>query len=84
MELIIDPTGDTRCVYDEQINLASLGNLNIRRASHVEPNDQGEWMADMSPVDGPTLGPFSSRSIALEAEQRWLSQHWLEQPQSSP
>ena len=84
MELIIDPTGDTRCVYNEQINLASLGELNIRRASHVEPNDQGKWIADMSPVEGPTLGPFDSRSIALEAEQRWLSQHWLDQSPPSP
>jgi hypothetical protein len=26
----------------------------------------------MGPVDGPVLGPFRSRSEALEAEREWL------------
>ena len=30
--------------------------------SHVEPVTGGQWVADMKPVDGPLLGPFSMRS----------------------
>ena len=37
MDLVIMPTGEVRCVYDEAIDLHQLGALDIRRASHVEP-----------------------------------------------
>ena len=30
------------------------------------------WTADMSPVGGPILGPFSFRYEALKAERDWL------------
>ena len=30
------------------------------------------WFADLGPSHGPVLGPFQSRSAALEAERRWL------------
>jgi hypothetical protein len=43
----------------------------------VEPTSGGKWIADMKPVDGPVLGPFSMRSQALAAERRWLEKHWL-------
>jgi hypothetical protein len=33
----------------------------------------------MSPVHGPVLGPFPSRSDALTAERQWLEAHWLTQ-----
>ena len=77
MQLIIDPAGTVRCVYDETIDLGTLGHVHIRRGSHVEPDAQGQWFADMSPVDGPTLGPFPTRSKALAAERRWLFVHGL-------
>jgi len=77
MELVIGPQGDMRCVYSETMDLASLGTLSISRGSHVEPNDQGQWMADLSPVNGPVLGPFPQRSEALRAEIAWLHEHWL-------
>ena len=41
-----------------------------RRASHVEPDADGRWWADLSPVAGPRLGPFEVRSAALDAEPR--------------
>lgn len=72
MDLIIEPGGGVRCVYDEMIDLASLGHVHITRASHVEPDHDGKWWADMSPVSGPKLGPFDRRSEALAAEQRWV------------
>ena len=77
MQLVIDSTGDVRCVYDEALPLADFGRLTIQRGSHVEPTDAGRWTADLSPVDGPLLGPFESRSAALDAEREWLEQNWL-------
>jgi hypothetical protein len=75
MELFVAPTGQVRCLYGEEFDLGSLGSLSIRRASHVEPIDNGCWTADLSPIGGPTLGSFAQRSQALEAEVRWIEGH---------
>ena len=64
-------------MYDELLDLRGLGPLMIQRASHVEPNAAGQWTADLSPVHGPLLGPFPTRSEALAAEVHWLRTHWL-------
>jgi hypothetical protein len=72
MELVVNAAGNVRCIYDEELDLRKLGKLQITRASHVEPDAEGYWWADMGPVDGPVLGPYSSRSAALAAERRWL------------
>jgi hypothetical protein len=77
MQLRVDPDGRLRCVYAEDIDLACLGTLTIRRASSVEPDEQGRWWADLAPVQGPRLGPFRLRTQALAAEQEWLNRHWL-------
>src|SRR5689334_13856204 len=77
MEIIIDRGGDGRCIYSETLDLAALGNLDVRRASHCEPDVQGQWWADLSPVSGPKLGPFRKRSLALAAEVDWLRRHVL-------
>ncbi len=77
MELIVPADGSLRCLYDETVDLSALGQVTIRRASHVEPTDQGQWQADLSPVGGPVLGPFTLRSEALAAEVNWLRMHWL-------
>lgn len=77
MQLVITPGGMVRCIYDEAITPSSLGLPVIRRASHVEPDESGQWRADLSPVGGPLLGPFALRSDALAAELLWLESHWL-------
>lgn len=77
MQLVIDPVGGVRCVYDELLPLAELGRLTIARGSHVEPTGAGQWTADLSPVGGPWLGPFAARSDALTAERDWLETNWL-------
>ena len=77
MQLVIKPDGAVRCVYGEEIDLHTLGRPAISRGSHVEPDQQGRWFADMSPVGGPKLGPFDLRSDALAAESAWLQAHWL-------
>jgi len=38
------------------------------------------WWADMSPVDGPVLGPFTTRDDALKAETEWLLERDLPLP----
>ena len=73
MELVVDAGGDVRCVYGEELDLRELGKLQITRASHVEPDRDGFWWADMGPVNGPVLGPYGSRSEALGAERGWLA-----------
>ena len=76
MDLIIDSDGTIRCLYGEAIDLRLLGKAVVRRASHVEPDEQGRWWGDMSPVGGPRLGPFTRRSEAIEQERLWLDD-WL-------
>jgi len=75
MRLRVDPGGLVTCVYGEAIDLAALGSLTIRRASHVEPDDQGHWWADLAPVGAARLGPFGWRSEALRAAAAWLDEH---------
>jgi len=75
MDLIVAPCGVVTAIYAEAIDLRSLGTTTITRASHVEPDETGQWFAQM--VDGPTLGPFSKRSEALAAEIDWLTRHRL-------
>ncbi|QDT64751.1 hypothetical protein [Calycomorphotria hydatis] len=77
MQLIIQPDGTVRSIYDETLNLSEFGTVIISRASHVEPDAHGQWWADLSPVAGPRLGPFEKRSTALTAESHWLTEHWL-------
>ena len=77
MELVVLPDGIIRAVYAEDLDLKNLGSLVIRRASHVEPDAKGGWLADLSPVSGPVLGPFNRRSEALAAEMAWLEANWL-------
>lgn len=84
MQLVITSDGTLRCVYDEAVDLSSLGRSVISRASHVEPDRDGFWHADLSPVGGPVLGPFTQRSAALVAERGWLETHWLVPGPSHP
>jgi hypothetical protein len=77
MDLIVLPCGTVRANYSEDIELASLGPPTIVRDSYVEPDREGRWLADLAPVSGPVLGPFSRRSDALQAELAWLEANWL-------
>lgn len=77
MQIVILPGGTARCLYDEAVDLSALGRSTISRASHVEPDERCQWLADLGPVGGPRLGPFALRSEALQAERLWLESHWL-------
>jgi len=74
--LVIGPDGEITTLYQEVLDLAALGAQRIERASHVEPDDQGRWWAQI--IDGPLLGPFPFRSAALAAEVEWLLKHRLQ------
>ena len=80
MEIRIKPSGTAMCIYSDALPLSQIGKLSIKRASHVEPNSVGQWMADLSPVGGPVLGPFEFRTDAIVAEVDWLRKHWLLKP----
>ena len=75
MELVVGCDGVARCIYDEALDLREIGKLQITLASHVEPDAEGYWCADMGPVGGPVLGPYGSRTEALGAEREWLLAH---------
>jgi hypothetical protein len=80
MHLLVDVRGRVRCLYAEAIDLSTLGELAIRRASHVEPDRRGRWWADLAPLGGPRLGPFLHRSEALRAEAAWIDAYLFERP----
>jgi hypothetical protein len=84
MNIFIRPDGAAQCLYGEDINLSALGSLEIRRASHVEPDPAkpGYWLADLGPVGGPYLTGFASRSEALAAEAAWLDREMTARPVS--
>lgn len=77
MQLLIEATGKMRCIYSDALDLHLLGRPTIKRASSVEPDDKGHWHADLGSVQGPVLGPCQRRAEALQAERRWLIEHWL-------
>tara|TARA_B100001109_G_scaffold215974_1_gene185193 strand:+ start:769 stop:1032 length:264 start_codon:yes stop_codon:yes gene_type:complete len=83
IDIIISPQGEIRYIYnDALLSLTSLGAATIKRASHVEPCDGG-WQADLGPVNGPILGPFTTRQEALQQEVNWLLQHNIPQPEEA-
>jgi hypothetical protein len=72
MELVVGCDGGVRSTYDEALDPREIGTLKITRASHVEPDRDGFWWADMGPVDRPVLGPYGIRTEALAAERAFI------------
>lgn len=78
--LSIAPEGEIRFLFDDRLApLLELGEARIRRASYVEPMGT-QWCADLSPVNGPLLGPFALRRDALAAEAAWLLERGIPLP----
>ena len=77
MQCIVQPNGTIRCLYTELLDLRVLGNLQITRASSVEPDQSGNWHADLAAAGGPVLGPHAKRSDAIAAEAAWLNANEL-------
>lgn len=72
--------GRVTAVYSDDLRelFELLGGGKIRRASHVEPDEDGRWVADLSPVGGPRLPATDRRSDALGAEREYLQSRLLE------
>ncbi|MCH8148981.1 MAG: hypothetical protein IH987_13545 [Planctomycetes bacterium] len=76
MNVNISGDGTIQFIYSDALQpMLELGKPTVRRASHVEPTDDGRWTADLAPVGGPVIGPFALRKQALEAEIAWLASH---------
>ena len=78
MQMVVQKDGTARFIYGELLDLACLGQVQICRASNVEPDEAGRWWADLSPMAGPMLGPFDRRSDALAEEAAWLENHVID------
>ncbi len=77
-KFVIDQDGMIELIYADDLRaLLTEGVASIQRASHVEPTIDGQWTADMSPVGGPILGPYETRSEALGQEVQWLETNRL-------
>lgn len=66
--------------YDELKPLLGIGKSDVKRVSHVDPimhNNSVVWYADLCPVNGPKLGPFETRELAIAAEIDWLTENDL-------
>ena len=74
-----DDNDNLQYIYDDELQfLEDIGAAVTKRASHVEPTDNGRWTADMLPSGGSVLGPFNTRAEALSAETAWLRSNVLQ------
>ena len=74
IKVLIDSQGRIKYLHSDEMNSLRerLGSFTIRRASNVDPDEAGNWYADLAPVEGPHLGSFDTRAEALGAEAEWL------------
>lgn len=71
--------GEITAIYDDAlVALMQDAKVRTKRASHVEPHEDGcGWFADLTPVGGPIMRRFSTRKAALDAEVAYLNDHVL-------
>ena len=76
-------TGDVACIYDDKhlpLFEAIGGKLEVTRASEVDPDPDGGWIANLARSGGPVLRGFTRREDAIAAEVEWLTEHGLGDP----
>jgi len=73
---------EVRFIYNDDLLKAmkELGSVDIKRASHVEPNSNGNWTVDLTPVNGPIIENYQRRDEALKSEVDWLLKNKIPQP----
>jgi hypothetical protein len=82
MILHVATDGTITCLYDELIDLAAIGELDIGRASRVDPDNHGQWWVRfcVPPLDAiglrgdGELGPYPRRSEALAVEREHIEE----------
>ena len=85
-----DPNAPVETTYSEDSAAAMecFGRVEHKRACFVEPGDPkkgqdpSQWYVDSSPLGGEwakVLGPFTTRTIALEKEHDLLTQYFNRQ-----
>lgn len=74
--LSVDENLQVKALWHDDLEdvLPCLGEVNLSRASHVEPRGR-YWYADLAPVGGPEFGPFTKRQDAINAEIDWISKN---------
>ena len=72
--MILDFTGDghAHCLYDEAIDLHTLGHLHMRRASHIEFNERTQQWEVRLVRGGDVVFADPSRKMCLAWERRHL------------
>jgi hypothetical protein len=84
-QVTIRPDGTVLFIYDDDLALAlsELGPISTRRATHVEPTDDGVvWQCDLRPSGG-SIHYFFRRDGALAFERLWLEEHGLPWPEET-
>lgn len=75
----VTPSGAWHFIYQERLKpLLGRGHAVMTRASYVNPQSDGSWTADLTPLKGPVLANFPTRQHALDAEEHWITHHWIE------
>ncbi len=76
-EIFIRPNGKIECIYtdDTRFLVDQASSVKIKRGSNVEPTEDGQWIADMSPVGGPLSPSFKLRADALAWETAYLNNY---------
>lgn len=69
--------GCIKHIYNEDIDLSSIGEQQVKRASVVDPEDNGKWFADLSLSGGQKVTGFDKRSDALKYEINYLEENIL-------
>ncbi|MFN7141722.1 MAG: hypothetical protein ACK4UN_20565 [Limisphaerales bacterium] len=70
--LTFDPSGTGRCLYTEILDLNSIGALEVKRASHIEfDNESQKW--EVRNQIGMVLYSHPSREICLQWEHQYFN-----------
>lgn len=70
--LTFEASGNGRCLYTEQLDLNTIGKLEIRRASEIEFNNQKQQWEVRNP-ENQLLYSHSSRAMCLNWENQFFN-----------
>lgn len=72
LEVTITKDGEVQCLAPDDLDLRDVGSLHVRRASHVEfDNDRQRWLVTLP--NGKEIGEFATRGEAIRFEVEYLN-----------